>query len=688
MQRKWMATGGAVVLTVALSVTFVNPAAQADPIEDKFVGMHYSTWFGDDYPWYKAWDPESFEMNFEDNTPYGLDWFAAGDAFGVAPTATTHGSLAGWGGSKWGDSIVSGETKTGALVSRSFVVDGTTLTFKAAGYDGPSGGASLNKYELRRTSDGALLRSAAPPQSDAFTTVSWNVSDLASQSVYFQAVDKQANTGWAWVAVDDVAVGSTHLNFETQGYSRWRATGSAFGNGPMSTAHGGLSGYQKLRWADSFRGGETATGTLESKRFTVDGGAVRFKAAGWDGYSGGAGTNFYRLVSASDNSVLFSTPAPQSDAFTEITWDVSGLGATEVYFEIVDGNSGTSYAWLAADHVIYDKNPITVEPVEGFYTSDDVDVAKNHAATLGEMGVDFLMFDESNNTIWGPDHPQAEYQSDALYDGALAAAEAFATVPGAPKATMMFSITTWDSDQTRVQRDITQNYDTGTPYMYYPWIPSNSGDLWRAKIGELYTDLAHDDEKYFYYNDKPLLFLYVAGGGTVYDENNVDQTPDGKMPSTWNPVIPGTGGQGVRDVFEIRWVSALMSGSNNAKLLDLPNDPSRAKNGHWSYVDKTPQTWASVDTPSGPVAESVVVSPNGDGTEPRDGGNTYRAQWERALDLDPTFVTISQWNSFSTSGDERSAEYSASIEPTTNYFGDYYKVLTEEYIAEFKGLTP
>jgi len=689
------AVGAFSVLAVALAAVGAATSAGAAPLEeeptttltdDKFVGMHYSTWFGDDYPWFRAWDPDSFSWTFETDD-FDLEWFSDGTAFGSAPTETSHGSLSGWGNDRWADSIVNGETATGILTSGEFTIDGSSLTFKRAGYDGPSGGLGQNRYELRRASDNQLLLSAAPPQSDSFSTVTWDVTSYFGQSVYFQAVDSRADSGWAWLALDDLQVGTHTFDFESEVYTRWRDRGSAFGDAPESAVHGGIAGYQGHAWADSYRGGESATGSLRSRRFTVDGGELRFLAAGWDGTGGGT-ANGYSLRRASDDVVLFSAPAPLSDVFVPVTWDLTGLAGVDVYFEIVDGNSSSSYAWVAADEIIWDKNPVTVEPLEGFYNSADVTVAENHAETLGGMGVDFLMFDGSNNTIWGPDHPQQQYRDDALYDSAVAVAETFATVPDAPKATMMFSVTTWDSDETRIQRDITRNYDSGTPYMYYPWIPSNSGDLFADKMGRLYTDLASDPDKYFYYEGKPLLFLYVSAGATVYDQNGVDQTPDGTMPATWNPTVPGTGGQGIRDVFNIRWVSALMSGSGNPKLVDVAGDPLEAHNGHWSFIDKTPQTWAARQTSSGEIVESVVVSPNGDGQEPRNNGATYEAQWERALDLDPVFVTISQWNSFSTSGDERSPEYSSSIEPTTNYFGSYYKELTEDYIAEFKGLTP
>lgn len=260
----------------------------------------------------------------------------------------------------------------------------------------------------------------------------------------------------------------------------------------------------------------------------------------------------------------------------------------------------------------------------------------------------------------------------------------FAKVPNAPKGMFMCAITTWDRNM-GVQRDITKNYGNGgTPYMYYPWIPSNSGDLFLQKISRIYNDVANDSSKYLYYEGKPLIQFYVSSSGTILDENDVDVTPNGKMPDSWNPVVPNTGGKTIRELFTIRWVGAIMAGSENPKFVSSSGDTTKAYNGHWSLCDAPNQTWAARYSFWGDTPEAVRTAPNADGSVGRENGITYKNQWARVFEVDPVFAMISSWNGFSTSGDEKDAEHSATIEPTTNYFGDTYKVYTENYIAHFK----
>lgn len=473
------------------------------------------------------------------------------------------------------------------------------------------------------------------------------------------------------------------INFESD-LLPGATTGTAFGTAPRSTAHGSMTGWGDSKWADSFTGGESATGTFTTVNYTLKGSSFSFKAAGYDGASGTNNQNYYYLKRTSDNAVLFSAKPPQSDAFTTIAWNTSAYVNTQVYFQVVDGNGGSSYAWLAVDDVLHDVTAPTVQPAIGFYTSNYATGAA-HAATLKAMGVDFAMIDETNNTIWGPGHPQTQYQTDTIYNNTKAIVNGMASVSGGPKAALLLSITTWDGPTTQVQRLTTKNYATGTPYMYYPWIPSNAGDLFLQKVGMVYNDMANDPSKYFYYEGKPLLFLYVAQPATVYDENGVDQTPNGKLPDTWNPVVPNTGGQTIRGLFNIRWVGAIMAGSGNPKYVASTGDTTKAINGHWSWEDGMPQTWAARANPIGDTPEAITDSPFARSPlAGRNGGATFRSMWDRTFDVDPIFAIIHTWNEFSGSGDEPSAEYSQSIEPTANYFTDTYKTAAQNYIAHFK----
>ena len=69
-------------------------------------------------------------------------------------------------------------------------------------------------------------------------------------------------------ARDDILI----ADFEAETYGHWKATGSAFGDGP---AHGTLagqmevSGFEGKRLANSFHGGDSTIGTLASPPFEI-----------------------------------------------------------------------------------------------------------------------------------------------------------------------------------------------------------------------------------------------------------------------------------------------------------------------------------------------------------------------------------------------------------------------------------
>ena len=53
-----------------------------------------------------------------------------------------------------------------------------------------------------------VLRTASPPNQDAFGTKFWDVSDLAGREVYIMVVDNDDDTlkkgGFAWIGIDAV----------------------------------------------------------------------------------------------------------------------------------------------------------------------------------------------------------------------------------------------------------------------------------------------------------------------------------------------------------------------------------------------------------------------------------------------------------------------------------------------------
>jgi len=53
-----------------------------------------------------------------------------------------------------------------------------------------------------------VLRTASPPNQDAFVTIFWDVSDLMGREVYIMIVDNDDDTlkkgGFAWIGIDAV----------------------------------------------------------------------------------------------------------------------------------------------------------------------------------------------------------------------------------------------------------------------------------------------------------------------------------------------------------------------------------------------------------------------------------------------------------------------------------------------------
>ncbi|MFF7771487.1 GH32 C-terminal domain-containing protein [Streptomyces massasporeus] len=90
----------------------------------------------------------------------------------------------------------------------------------------------------------------------------------------FTADDKGAYTPPAGTVMQD---------FESTGFGAWTATGAAFGDGPAAGAvagQGTVEGFDGKGLANSFHGGDAATGILTSPEFTVDSRYLNFKVGG------------------------------------------------------------------------------------------------------------------------------------------------------------------------------------------------------------------------------------------------------------------------------------------------------------------------------------------------------------------------------------------------------------------------
>jgi putative heme-binding domain-containing protein len=105
---------------------------------------------------------------------------------------------------------------------------------------------------------------------------------------------------------------------------------------------------KKQAFMSSLPHGEKLTGTLRSPEFPIPP-ALSFFLCGHDASPGkpAANSNFVRLVDAQNKAVLREATPPRHDTARKVTWDLTDCAGRRGFIEAIDGNAGSSYAWLA-----------------------------------------------------------------------------------------------------------------------------------------------------------------------------------------------------------------------------------------------------------------------------------------------------------------------------------------------------
>jgi putative heme-binding domain-containing protein len=95
-------------------------------------------------------------------------------------------------------------------------------------------------------------------------------------------------------------------------------------------------------------GGEKKTGLLRSKAFTIPE-KLSFFVAGHDGRPARPprGKNLIRLVDADTHETLIQTGPPRNDVAQAFSWDLAKWAGKQGEIEVVDGDAGDAFAWLA-----------------------------------------------------------------------------------------------------------------------------------------------------------------------------------------------------------------------------------------------------------------------------------------------------------------------------------------------------
>lgn len=103
-----------------------------------------------------------------------------------------------------------------------------------------------------------------------------------------------------------------------------------------------------LQVLSSFTLGERYTGTLRSDVLEAPA-RVAFWLAGHDGPPANARkqANLVRLVDAASGEILHQEFAPRNDTARAVEWDCREIAGQRVRLEVVDGDDGAAYAWIA-----------------------------------------------------------------------------------------------------------------------------------------------------------------------------------------------------------------------------------------------------------------------------------------------------------------------------------------------------
>ena len=128
-------------------------------------------------------------------------------------------------------------------------------------------------------------------------------------------------------------------------------------------------------------GGEHFTGVLRSGIFTLPE-WLAFWLAGHDGVPNEAakGNNSIRLVEAETGKVLTQSAPPRNDIAQQVHWDLGDHKGKRAYIEIVDGDTGSGYAWIAAGR--FDPAVVPMPAVNPNQVSARLQAAAEIARTL------------------------------------------------------------------------------------------------------------------------------------------------------------------------------------------------------------------------------------------------------------------------------------------------------------------
>ncbi|NND97277.1 MAG: c-type cytochrome [Pirellulaceae bacterium] len=158
---------------------------------------------------------------------------------------------------------------------------------------------------------------------------------------------------------------------------------NADSDNPWSTSdrRSSADGRQRTRLHSSFPKGEQRTGIYRSGEFVLPH-EFRFYLAGHDGFPDQPlqQKNWVRVRDAISGRILKQWSPPRNDVAQQVRWQTDDHRGKPVYVELVDGDDGRAYAWLAAGRFC----------VEGLNPSEATENWREGAKLVAEFGLELL----------------------------------------------------------------------------------------------------------------------------------------------------------------------------------------------------------------------------------------------------------------------------------------------------------
>jgi len=146
--------------------------------------------------------------------------------------------------------------------------------------------------------------------------------------------------------------GELYEDFEN-GYSKWTAEGSAFGEAPTKGAlpeQDELTNYMGEHLSNSFHGGDKNSGTLTSEEFEITKPYMNFLVGG------GTAEVFNCLNLLIEGKVVRTTTGKMSDRLDWEHWDVKDLIGKKAKIQIVD-NKTNGWGHMLVDQIMFANEP-------------------------------------------------------------------------------------------------------------------------------------------------------------------------------------------------------------------------------------------------------------------------------------------------------------------------------------------